>query len=109
MVRAEGWKMTGKCGTGGGVFIIATLLFCVVAAIYKFSTSLEDEVIQHLLLQQQGGQEKKTGCCLPCQIPEGECCLTCEEQSSDTEHEVLMALMEGLTVHIDTKHLEDHK
>ena len=44
-------------------------------------------------------------CCIQCTFPANTCCLQCKDVSTPREHELLMASMEGLTVHV----MKDHK
>jgi hypothetical protein len=44
-------------------------------------------------------------CCgIMCTTPPNACCLSCKHLSSPREHDLLMAMMEGLTVHLMDKH-----
>ena len=43
-------------------------------------------------------------CCHQCTFPENTCCMACSDVSSPREHDMLMALNEGLTFHIMDKY-----
>ena len=54
------------------------------------------------------GEDDDPGCCaVMCTTPANACCLSCRDESSPRERDLLMAMMEGLTHHIMDKHSPD--
>ena len=54
------------------------------------------------------GEDDDPGCCaVMCTTPAHACCLSCRDESSPRERDLLMAMMEGLTHHIMDKHSPD--
>ena len=103
--RPNCWKM---------ILVMMNIIFMIgVVLLFNPESSEDCDIVlnntttQHLLsteLSTDSVVSVDNKCCIPCTFPANTCCLQCKDVSVPREHELLMASMEGLTVHVMKNH-----